>query len=152
MGLVTVSIPASVLLSTESVCAVTLPVRPPPWRYLVKRSTPPFGGTPPYWVQPPSVSRIAGPNSISPETRSSVKWRSYSVEPTKSSRSSQRDQSPDSGSWISSVSPDAGLSTGELRSGKIWPGVPSETPTISRVIWEACVEGSRAPMTPAVIE
>ena len=81
-----------------------------------------------------------------------MKWRSNSVEPTKSSRSSQRAQSPDSGSWTSSVSPAWGLSTGALRSGKTWPGVPSETPTISEVICEACVAGSRAPITPAVIE
>ena len=38
-----------------------------------------------------------------------MKWRSNSVEPTKSSRSSQRAQSPDSGSWTSSVSPACGL-------------------------------------------
>ena len=118
----------------------------------MKRSTAPLGGTAPYWVQPPSVSRIAGPNSISPETTSRLKWRSNSVEPTKSSRSSQRAQSPDSGSWTSSVSPAIGFRTGALRSGKVWPGVPSETPTISAATCDAWVAGSRQPTAPAVIE
>src|SRR3954464_1919589 len=71
--------------------------------------TAPLGGTAPYCVQPPSVSRIAGPNSTSPDTRSTTKWRSNSVEPTKSLRGSQRAQSPDSGSWTSSVSPEPSL-------------------------------------------
>ena len=111
-GFVTVSTPAIVLLSMVSESAVTLPSRPPPWRYWVMRSTAPLGGMEPYCAQRPLVSRIAGPNSISPETRSTTKWRSNSVEPTKSSRGSQRAQSPDSGSCTSSVSPVPSLSTG----------------------------------------
>ena len=117
----------------------------------MKRSTAPLGGTAPYWVQPPSVSRMAGPNSRSPDTGSSAKWRSNSVEPTKSSRFSHVDQSPDSGSWTSSVSPEPSLSTGWWRSGCTWPGVPSEVPTISRSTRAAWVEGRSAPIGAAVM-
>ncbi len=66
-GFVTVSTPGIALLSTVSVAR---PRRCPRGRRrggsAVKRSTAPFGGTAPYCVQPPSVSRIAGPSSTSP--------------------------------------------------------------------------------------
>ena len=45
-----------------------------------------------------------------------------------------------------------GMRIGRLRSGWIWPGVPSDTPMISRSMREACVAGRRAPIGAAVIE
>src|SRR4051812_50072507 len=69
-GLLTVSTPAIVLLSTLSVSAVTLPSRPPPWRGGGERVTAPLGGTPPHWAQPPAGSRTPGPKLSSPGRRS----------------------------------------------------------------------------------
>ena len=119
----------------------------------MKRSTAPFGGTAPYWVQPPSVSRIAGPSSTSPETWSSAKWRSNSVEPTKSSRSSQVDQSPDSGSCTSSVSPDARLEHRLVAQREDLAGraVGQPEQLVLDAARRACA-GSSAPIGAAVIE
>ena len=81
-----------------------------------------------------------------------VKWRSSAVDPSKDSRSSHCCHVSEPGGCTSSVSPVRGVSTGKLRRLCTWPGVPSETPTISRSMREQWATGSSAPSAPAVIE
>ncbi len=118
----------------------------------MKRSAEPFGGTAPYCVQLPSVSRIAGPNSIWPETRSIEKCASVAPLAANDSRCSHVVQVDSPGVWTSSVSPGSSGSTGLMRSGSSCPGVPSLTPSTSAPACAECAAGSSAPIGAAVIE
>ena len=113
-----------------------------------------MGGIAPYWVQPPSVSRIAGPSSISPPTGIE---RVVAVELRRGDEvGAQLPRGPVARLGVADLERLAlarGLSTGLKRIGNVWPGrAVGDAEHLVLTSCAACEAGSSAPIGAAVIE